>query len=437
MDYKSKIIEAEEAVKLVKSDDVIVVGLGAAEGKSFLRSLHKVADKVQNVTVTSCLPMEEYEFMKGEYRDSFYMDSWFYTPSLRKLHANGNVSFIPNHLHFSATKRLDYVKPNIFVGIASMPDKHGYVSLSLSNTYEKRMIEQADLVILEINPNAPRTFGDLEIHVSEVNYLVEANYPMPEILDAEPNEKDLLIGKFIAEKVKDGDCIQLGIGGIPNAVAASLINHKDLGIHTEMLTTGMMKLAKKGVITGKYKQMDNKKMVAAFVMGTKELYEFIDDNPSVIIQDGYHVNDPYVIAKNDNQVSINTTIEVDLTGQCCSESIGSKQFSGTGGQTDTAVGAQNSKNGRSFIALYSTAMVKNPQTGEREEISKIVPQLKLGAVVSLSRNDLDYLVTEYGIVSLRGTSIRDRVERIISIAHPKFREQLWEDAVRIGIVGKR
>jgi len=192
-------------------------------------------------------------------------------------------------------------------------------------------------------------------------------------------------------------------------------------------------LAKAGVINGKCKQQNYGKMVAAFAMGTKELYDFIDDNPSVEILDGGYVNDPYTIGKNDNQVSINTTIEVDITGQCCSESIGSRQFSGTGGQSDTAVGAQKSKNGRSIIALYSTAMVKNPTTGEREETSKIVCQLNKGAAVSLSRNDVDYLVTEYGAVALRGTAIEERAKRIISIAHPKFREQLTKEAIELGI----
>ena len=355
---------------------------------------------------------------------------------LRKAQANGNVSFIPNHLHLAATKRLCYRTPDIYVGIASMPDKHGYVSLSTSNTYEMKMIKAAKTVILEINPNAPRTFGDVQLHLDDVDYVVEVDYPMPELADAEPNEKDLAIGKIIAGMINDGDCIQLGIGGIPNAVAASLMDKKDLGIHTEMLTSGMVKLAKAGVITGKCKQTHVGKMVAAFAMGPKELYDYIDDNPSVAILDGGYVNDPYVIMQNDNQVSINTTIEVDLTGQCCSESIGSKQFSGTGGQSDTAVGAQKSRNGRSIIALYSTAMVKNPATGEREETSKIVCQLKPGAAVSLSRNDVDYLVTEYGCVALRGTSIKERVERIISVAHPKFREGLREEAVRLGIIGK-
>jgi acyl-CoA hydrolase len=173
-------------------------------------------------------------------------------------------------------------------------------------------------------------------------------------------------------------------------------------------------------------------MVACFALGTQELYDFIDDNPAIEILDGQYVNDPHIIGLNDNQISINSTIEVDLTGQCCSESIGSRQFSGTGGQSDTAVGAQNSKNGKSFIALYSTAMVKNPKTGEKEEVSKIVPMLKQGAVVSLSRNDVDHVVTEYGVATLRGTNIRERVERLIAVAHPKFRKELMEKAIELG-----
>ncbi len=434
MNYSHKIISVEKALELVKSGDNIVVGLGAEEGKDFLTSLHTIANRVSNVTVTNCLPMSNYQFAEPQYKDSFSVESWFYTAGLRKLHANGNISFIPNHLHLAATKRLAHIKPNIYVGIASMPDKHGYMSLSLSNTYEKRVMKEADIVILEINANAPRTFGDAWVHVSEVDYLIESTYEIPVLPDAPSNDKDKVIGKLIADYVNDGDCIQLGIGGIPNAVADSLMGKKDLGVHTEMMTSGMMKLAQAGVITGKCKQVDTGKMVAAFAMGTKELYDFIDNNPAVEIRDGATVNDPYVIGQNDNQVSINTTIEVDITGQCCSEAIGSVQFSGTGGQSDTAVGAQNSKNGRSFIALYSTAMVKDKVTGERVETSKIVCQLKPGAAVSLSRNDIDYLVTEYGVVNLRGTSIAERVKLIISIAHPKFREQLLAEAHALGII---
>jgi acyl-CoA hydrolase len=201
-----------------------------------------------------------------------------------------------------------------------------------------------------------------------------------------------------------------------------------------MLTTGFMKLFKAGAVTNKKKTLHNGKMVAAFALGTEELYDFIDDNPGILLLDGNYVNDPYVIGLNDNQVSINTTIEVDLTGQCCSEAIGTRHFSGTGGQTDTATGALRAKNGRSFIALYSTAMVRNKETGIKEEKSKIVATLKPGAAVSLSRNDVDYIVTEYGVVQLRGTSIQERVKLLISVAHPKFRDELMKQALEIGFV---
>ncbi|MBR3845201.1 MAG: 4-hydroxybutyrate--acetyl-CoA CoA transferase [Clostridia bacterium] len=431
----AKYVSINEALALVRDGDYIVTGLGSAEGREFMTNLHTIAGSVKDVLVSNCLPMGAYEFMVNPaYADTFQIDSWFYTPALRKAQANGNVSFIYNHLHLASFKRLCHRKPDIYVGIASMPDKHGYVSLSLSNTYELAMIREAKTVILEINPNAPRTFGDVQLHLNDIDYVVECDYPMPEIADAEPNEKDMIIGKYIADMIHDGDCIQLGIGGIPNAVAASLMDKKDLGVHTEMLTSGMVKLAKAGVITGKNKQINQGKMVAAFAMGTKELYDFIDDNPAVEIRDGAWVNDPHTISQNDNQVSINSTIEIDLFGQCCSESIGHVQFSGTGGQADTAIGAQKSRNGRSIIALYSTAMVKNKATGERVETSKIVPTLKAGAAVSLSRNDIDWLVTEYGAVCLRGTSMADRARLIISVAHPDFREQLTKDAVALGII---
>ncbi|MDY0346904.1 MAG: acetyl-CoA hydrolase/transferase C-terminal domain-containing protein [Acholeplasma sp.] len=430
---QAKYITVQEMIDLVNPVDEIVVGMAANEPQLFMSNLHLAADRVKHVNVTNCLPIANADFfIEEQYRDKFTLDGWFYTNVLRKVHPHGNISFIPNHLHLAGYKRLFYKKPHIFVSAASLPDEHGYISLSTSNVYEKQMIEKADIVILEVNPNFPRTIGDLEVHVRDVDYLVKADYPVPTIPDAEPNEKDMIIGKQIADMIHDGDTIQLGIGGMPNAVAKSLYGKKDLGIHTEMFTNEMMKLIKAGVITGKKKTLHRNKHIACFAFGTKELYDFINNNPSCWILDGKYVNDPAIIGLNDNQVSINSTIEIDLSGQCCSESIGTQQFSGTGGQSDTAVGAQNSKNGRSFIALYSTAMVKNPVTGEREETSKIVPMLKPGAAVSLSRNDVDYVVTEYGMVSLRGTNIRERAKLLISIAHPKFRAELTEQAIKAG-----
>lgn len=433
--YKDKLISVDKALGLVKSGDVIVSASVAGEAKLFLENLHSIADRVKDVTVTTCLPMAACEyFMDAKYKESFGMDGWFYTAPMRKMQGTGMVSFIPNHLHLAGIKRLAFKNHRIYVGNATLPDKHGNVSLSLSNIYERLMLEAAEIVILELNPKLPRTFGNVNVHLSDVDYVIEADYDIPSLPDVEPNEKDLKIGKLIAERINDGDCIQLGIGGIPNAVAQSLMGKKDLGIHTEMMTSGMVDLIKAGVVNNSKKQVYKGKSVCCFALGNQKLYDYLDDNPSVLVLDGLHTNDPYVIGQNDNQVSINTTIEIDLTGQCASESIGHVQYSGTGGQADTAIGAQISKNGRSFIALYSTAQVKNKETGEKETISKIVPTLKEGAIVSLSRADVDMVVTEYGVAELRGTAVKDRVERLIAIAAPEFREELYAKAKEMAFI---
>ena len=418
-----KIIPLSQALSLVQDNFHIVSALGAAEGQLFLSELHTVAERVKNITVTSCLSLRSYPYLEAAYASTFEAESIFMSPPTRAAQANGNVCYIPSHLHQCGTKRLMHVKPNIFIGTATPPDRHGYLSLGVSNTYEKRMLAAADIIILEINPNFPRTFGDVEIHASDVHYAIEADYPVPVLPEAPVTELDEQIGKHIAEYIQDGDCLQLGIGGIPNAVANALTNKKDLGIHTEMLSAGLVKLVKSGVITNAKKTKFPGKTVATFALGTQEVYDYIHDNPGVLLFDANYVNDPTVIAQNDNQVSINTTLEIDLTGQCCSESIGPRQYSGTGGQSDTAVGAQKAKNGRSFIALYSTANIKTP-SGERERVSKIVPMLKQGATVSLSRNDVDFVVTEYGVAALRGTGIKERARRLIAIAHPDYREEL-------------
>ncbi|WP_459842641.1 acetyl-CoA hydrolase/transferase family protein [Fusibacter bizertensis] len=428
-EYQKKLVRVEDVLSMIKSGDHVVSGLAGAEPRAILTELHKASDRLKDVSVITCLPMGDYEFFGNpQYKDSFLMEGWFYNGFMRKLHVNKNITFIPNHLHFASTKRLDYKVPRIYMGNCSPVDAHGYVSLGLSAVYEKDMIEKADLVILEVNPNVPRTFGDTLLHYSKVDYFVEADYPMPELPITEPNEKDKLIGKHIAELIEDGSTIQLGIGGIPNAVAQALKTKKNLGIHTEMFTDGMVDLVECGAVNNSMKTLHPEKMVAAFALGSKKLYDFINDNPSVEIKKGTYVNDPYVIGQNHKMVSINTSVEIDLTGQCCSESIGVKQISGTGGQADTAIGAQLSKGGKSIIALYSTAMVKDKKTGEVVEKSKIVPMLTPGAIVSLSRNDVDYVVTEYGAVSLRGTSVRERVKRLISIAHPNLREELQKEA---------
>ena len=434
-DYSSKLISVDQALDLVRDGDNITVGLGANEPPTFLGNLHHIADRVNDVTITTCLPSAPGEYLSEEnIRKAFRIDCWFATPPLRKLWGTGRVSFIPNHLHLAGSKRNAHRPSRIMISLASMPEADGRTRFACGNTYEERIGSAADLRILEISPNAPHCPGQNYLDWDSIDYVIASEARPGTIPSATPTARDLAIGRTIADLVDDGDCIQVGIGGIPNAVCGYLSEKKDLGIHTEMMTTGIMDLMRAGVITGARKQVDVGKTVFAFALGSAEMYEFIDDNPDCLTGRGEEVNNPYLIARNDNQVSINTTIEVDLTGQCCSESIGTQQISGTGGQSDTATGAQRSRNGRSIIALYSTVEKADRTTGEVEVISKIVPTLRPGAAVSLSRNDVDWVVTEYGAVSLRGTTIAERVALLISIAHPDFREGLYADAVRCGYI---
>ncbi|MEA4827006.1 MAG: acetyl-CoA hydrolase/transferase C-terminal domain-containing protein [Clostridium sp.] len=434
--YKSKTKSMSEALGMIESDDFIVTALGGSEPMSILNELHKIKDNnVRGCTLTNCLPMGNYEFIKNpEYVDTIFVAGWFYSPSLRKAHMNQNVSHAPQHLHSALTKRLYATdgRRKVLLATASPMDNHGYLSLSLGATYEKQLIDEGALVIVEVNPYLPRTFGDTTININQVDAIVEVSYEVPSLPVVPFTQKDATIGQYIADLVEDGATIQLGIGGIPNAVAEALKLKKHLGIHTEMFTDGMVDLIECGAVDNSMKTLYKGSSVATFALGTRRLYDFIDDNPSVCFKNGMWTNDPYVISQNHKMTSINTTLEVDLCGQCASESIGHVQFSGTGGQADTAIGAQMTKGGKSIIALYSTAKVRNEQ-GEKVEVSKIVPMLKQGAVVSLSRNDVDYVVTEYGVAWLRGRAIRERVERLINIAHPDFREEFRFEAKKNGI----
>lgn len=422
------IINKEQALTLINDQDEIVLGMAGAEPQVMISQLHLLKQQQKHVNITNCLPMISAPYISGTKEEMLTIDSWFFGSSLRKSFDEGHISFIPNHLHLAGKRRFETHPVDVYIGAATRPDENGYVSLSLSNVYEKLAISKARLSILEINPHMPFTNGDLLIHQDEIDYFIETDYLPPILEEQEPNEKDIKIGTYIANLIEDGATLQLGIGGIPNAVAHQLMHKKNLGIHTEMFTTGLMHLVKAGVANGTMKQTHQGKHVCCFALGTKELYAFLDHHPDIEIRDGNYVNDPYIIGLNDNQISINTTIEIDLSGQCASESIGPKHFSGTGGQTDTAVGAQRSKNGKSFITLYSTAMVKVPGKSERVMISKIVPMLNQGAAVTLSRNDVDYVVTEYGIAHLRGCSLKERALKLIQIAHPDFRENLYEHA---------
>ncbi len=437
--YKDKLVSVDDILALVKSDMKIGVGDATVEPQGFMNNLHKIADRVKNVEIWTCLQNRSYAFMEdAKYKDSFKINCLFMSKPTRDASKIMSVSYTPSHLRHTARTMCAQGVPDIFISTCSAPNKDGLMSISMSNIYSSSVIEEVKkagkTVVMEVNKNMPFAYGDNLISVEDVDYLVEVEYGLPQDHPVPVTEKDSLIGGYIAQYINDGDCLQIGIGGIPNSVTGFLAGKKDLGIHTELLGDGIVDLAQRGIINGSKKQFMPGKIVTSIVLGTDKTYNFVNNNPNVYVMSCAKCNDPYVIAQNDNQVSINTTLEVDLTGQACSEAIGSKQYSGTGGQTDTTVGAQTSKGGRSFLALYSTAMVKNPKTGEREEVSKIVPQLKPGAAVSLCRNDMMYLVTEYGAVNLRGLSIDQRARAIISIAHPNYREWLTAEAKKLGLI---
>ena len=411
MDYKNKIITVGQALDMVKSGMRIALGDATVEPQAFLENIHTIADRVKDVELTNCLGLRSYPFMENSaYHDSFILRSLFFSKPTREAEKYLRVSYVPCHLRHTARAILAQGKPDLFVTTCTPPDEEGNMSIGLSNIYSSDVVKHAKKVIVEINDKMPYTYGNNIINVKDVDYIVPVSYPLPQDVPPAPNEKDRMIAGHIAEYLKDGDCVQIGIGGIPNSVTEFLAEKKDLGIHTELLGDGLAKLAMRGVVNGSKKQFMKGKIVTSIVMGTDVVYDFVNKNPDVYVMSCSKCNDPYTVRKNKNQVSINTTLEVDLTGQACSEAIGSRQFSGTGGQADTTIGTQMSKGGRSFLALYSTARVLNKETGEREEISKIVPQLKPGATVSLQRNDAMY------------------------IAHPKFREGLTLQAKALGLI---
>jgi acyl-CoA hydrolase len=376
-----------------------------------------------------CLPLRSYDFVQDpSMAGHFFIENWFYGAPDRKVHAQGRMSYLPNNLHQAATSKLFAARNhvNVFWGTATPPDSRGYMSLSLGLVIEKQLIEAADLVVLEINENLPWTLGDTQIHISEVDHVVENHIPCPHFPPAPSSEAEQAIGGYIADLIEDGSTLQLGIGGIPNAITAFLGNRKDLGIHTEMFTDGMVDLYEAGIVTNRRKTLWKGKMVGAFALGTQKLYDFINNNIGVEFQQGKVTNDPYVIGQNYKMVSVNTALQVDIFGQVCSQSIGYRHFSGTGGQLDTHRGAQRSPGGRGIIALRSTA--------KEGTISTIVPVLSEGSEVTVPSQEVDTIVTEYGVAELRGRCVKERLEALIKVAHPDFRDWLRDEAARMGIV---
>lgn len=423
--YNEKLASAAEAVQIIESGDDIWFPVGGGEPQILPHALVDRKDELQGVTVNQILPLKP-TIYKKEYAEHIRHYSWFCSGASRQAINDGWGDFFPNYFHEIPKLITNYRKANVVMLTVSSMDKHGYFSMSLGIDYTKAALEKAGKVILEVNPNAPRTLGDSFIHISDVDHVVECDDPMPLLAIPPVTELEQTIGNYVAELIHDGSTLQIGVGGIPNAVAKALMSKKDLGIHTEMVTDGMVDLLECGAVNNSKKTFHAGKLIGTFALGTKRLYDFMDDNPMVEMHPVNYTNDPYNIGKNDNMISINASIEVDLTGQCCSESMGCQQFSGTGGQADFFRGANISKGGKGFVTLSSTA--------KRGTISRIVPKLAHGAVVTTSRNDVDHVVTEYGVAKLRGKSTRERALALINVAHPDFRTELKEEASRMQLL---
>ncbi len=430
-EYKARLRPIDEAIRCIESGFDVVVGQCASEPQGTMARLHTLAPTVRDVRVFSVLTLNPYDFyMKPEMKGHFELASWFHAPGSRQAlkAGTGTVTFVPNMLHRAATDRLHARPPEVFIGTCTPPDKNGFVSLSLGITYEKDILEHARFVILEVNPRLPRTFGDTHVHVSQATYFVEHDQEVPSLPAPQPSAVDLLIGEHIAGLVDDGSTIQLGIGGIPNAAALALRGKKDLGVHTEMFVDSMMELYEAGIITNHRKALKKDKFISTFAMGSRKLYDWLDDNVAVEFQRGKWVNDPAVIAQNSRMVSINTCLMVDFTGQVASESIGTSQYSGTGGQSDTAQGAVAGFDGlgKSIIACYASA--------KGGTVSTIVPVLPEGSAVTLHRSFVDHVVTEHGVARLRGRTVRERTIELIGVAAPEFREALKDQAKKLGYI---
>lgn len=413
-------VSAEEALKLVRSGDRVYIHSVAAAPQQLIKALTERADELRDVELVHLHTEGSAPYSDAKYTDSFRINAFFVGENIRDAVNHARADYIPVFLsEIPALFRQNVLPLDVALINVSPPDSHGFCSLGVSVDIARAAVDCAKTVIAQINLHMPRTIGDALVHVKDIHAMVEVNDPLPEVPVPNLNDTDRAIGRYIAELIDDGATLQMGIGSIPNAVLASLGNHKDLGIHTEMFSDGVINLVEKGVVTGKLKAKHPGKIVAGFVMGTKRLYDFIDDNPQVLMLDIEYVNDTSVIRRNPKATAINSAIEVDLTGQVCADSIGTRLYSGVGGQMDFIRGASLSPGGKPIIALPSST--KNGET-------KIVPYLKQGAGVVTTRAHVHYIVTEFGVAYLYGKNLRQRATELINIAHPDHREALEREA---------
>jgi len=418
--YKSKLMTAQEAVKKIKSGDRIVVGHASGSPEILLRAMVDNKDAYENVEIAHMVSMGPSEYCLPENSSHFIHNSFFAGLRTRKAISERRAIFTPSHLSQAPRLFAEKILPvDVTLCMLSTPDEHGYCSFGVSVDYTKPAAECSKIVIAEVTPHMPRTLGDAFIHVSDIDCIVECDSRPIEVPPPKIGPIDEAIGGYCAELIRDGDCLQLGIGAVPDSMLSFLCDKKDLGIHTEMFSDGVVDLVNKGVITCARKNFHPNKMVANFFMGTKKLYDFVHNNPKVEMFTADYTNRPSVVAKNDNMVAINSSLQVDLTGQAASESIGHNQFSGTRGQADFVRGAAMSKGGRSIIAFHSTAA--------KGKVSRIVACLDRGAIVTTTRTDIHYVVTEYGIADLQGRAVCQRAKALINIAHPDFRSNLKKE----------
>jgi itaconate CoA-transferase len=423
-EYRRKLTTPEQAAVRIGQGATLVHGMAIGEPPALLAAIAqrvRVGD-LEDLKVFSLLPMQHAArtILAPHLLDKIHPFCWFLTAYDRDLVKKGLNYFVPNEFHQLPRIIRDFMEIDVTVTCVSPMDKAGFFSFGVVNDYISTAARHCKQLIVEVNPHMPRVFGDALLHVSEVDAIVEHAVPLMEAVPAKPKPEAEAIGRLIAGMIPDGATIQLGIGGIPNAVCEHLENHQDLGIHTELMCPGMVHLIKKGAVTGKKKTLHPLKHVFTNAIGDKEMYEFMNDNPSMESYPVSYTNAPEVIAKNDRMISINSTIEVDLLGQCNSEYLGGTEYSGTGGQLDYVRGAFNARDGKSIIAFYATA--------HSGEVSRVVPRFQAGTVVTTPRMDTHYLATEYGVVNLKGKSTRDRALDIISLAHPKFRDDLLKEA---------
>ena len=421
----TRLLNEHDVIGLIEKEADIIIPIANGEPIRLLDILEEHSPELSNVKIHQMLALHPRKYILGETPGQLSHVSYFLSGATRKTYQQAKMELVPNNFHEIPRMLSKVTKMSMVFSVSSPMDEHGFFSLGTQADYIAEFIGKVPF-ILEVNPKMPRTFGQNQIHISQIAGYVEHDSPLAEEVVPEITEKDMRIAEKVAADIQDGDTLQIGIGSVPNAVISLLKNHRNLGVHTEMLTDGIVDLVKSGAITGTEKFTHKGKIVATFAFGTQRLYDFIDNNPSVEFLPVSVVNDPREIAKEENIVSINATTEVDLFGQCASETVGGKYYSSSGGQIDFARGVRFAQNGKGYICMHSTA--------KNDEISRIKLDLAPGSVVTTGKNDVDNVVTEYGIARLHGRSISDRAKQLISIAHPKFRSELTDQAIERGLI---